>query len=122
MKDYADRADSLRECVLENVEYGNRSMKGTISSDRDRFLVLSIPELNGWTAYLDGKEVELYKANTAFMGIEIPSGDHVVELRYWMPGLTAGLTVSGVGLVLFAGTILIWNRNNKKNRLKESYK
>ena len=122
MKNYADQADSLRECVLENVEYGNRSMKGTISSDRDRFLVLSIPELDGWTAYLDGKEVELYNANTAFMGIELPSGDHVVELRYWMPGLTAGLTVSGVGLVLFAGTILIWNRNNKKNRKKESNK
>ena len=119
MKNYASQADALKECVLEDVQFGNRSMKGTIRSDKDRFLVLSIPELDGWTAYLDGKEVELYKANTAFMGIELPAGEHVVELRYWLPGLTAGLAASGVGVVLFIGTILVWNRSSKRKKQEE---
>jgi hypothetical protein len=36
----------------------------------------------GWEAALDGDPVPLLRANTAFRGVVVPAGEHVVELRY----------------------------------------
>ncbi|SCW59743.1 Uncharacterized membrane protein YfhO [Ruminococcaceae bacterium YRB3002] len=114
MEAYPEQVSSLKGAVLENLEFGNRSLKGTISTDEDKFLLVTIPYMNGWTAYLDGEEVRLYQANTAFMGIEIPAGDHSVEFRYWLPGLTPGLILSFTGILGMTAAIIIWNRKNRK--------
>lgn len=96
---YAKEIDKLREETLENVKISGRGVIGTLSVTKNKFLCLSVPYMDGWKAYVDGKEVKLYRANTAFMGVEIPAGEHVVELRYWIPGLTIGICLSGVGVI-----------------------
>ena len=78
---------------------------GTVSVSKDKFLCLSIPYMDGWKAYVDGEEVKLYQANTAFMGVELPAGDHEIELKYWIPGLTIGIFMSGVGVICFIAII-----------------
>ena len=85
---------------------------GTISVSTDKFLCLSIPYMKGWKAYVDGEEVTLYQANTAFMGVELPAGEHVVSLRYWIPGLTAGLIMSGIGVVCLI-VIIVFSRRRQ---------
>ena len=82
-------------------------MTGTVSVSKDKFLCLSIPYMDGWKAYIDGEEAKLYRANTAFMGVEVPTGEHEIELRYWIPGLTIGLLMSGAGLICLF-TILVF--------------
>ena len=57
--------------------------------------------------------LDIYQANTAFMGIEVPAGSHTVEFRYWLPGLTAGLCVSGVGIVVFVGALVYLKKKKK---------
>ena len=93
---------ALREEALENVTTDRRSLRGTISVSGDRFLCVALPYMDGWTAYLDGAPVKLYRANTAFMGIEVPAGDHTVELRYRLPGLLPGLAMTCAGLLSVA--------------------
>lgn len=114
LTDYPSKVAKLGEEVLTDVTYGNRSMKGKIECKDDKFLVVTLPYMNGWKAYLDGKEVDIYQANTAFMGIEVPAGSHTVEFRYWLPGLNAGLCVSGVGIVVFVG-VLVYLKKKKKS-------
>ena len=99
MENHAGWIDRLKEESLKDVKIDWQGVSGTISVSSDKFLCLSIPYSNGWKAYVDGQRVKLYRANTAFMGVELPAGEHEVVLRYWIPGLTAGLILSGAGVV-----------------------
>lgn len=99
MDNYGAQINALREEVLENIETNWRGLRGTISVSKDKMLCISLPYDEGWSAYVDGKKVNLYRANTAFMAVELTAGTHEIELRYWMPGLTAGIALSAIGLV-----------------------
>ena len=113
MDHYGERIDALREETLENVETNWRGVTGTISVSRDKMLCIAIPYDSGWSAYVDGQRVKLYQANTAFMAVELSPGDHQIELKYWTPGLTAGILLTCVGA---AGLIVlvVWQRKDRK--------
>jgi len=66
------------------------------------YLVVSACYFPGWHARVDGKPAPLLRANHALMAVPVPLGKHRVELWYWPPGLTAGLTLSGCTLVILA--------------------
>jgi uncharacterized membrane protein YfhO len=53
----------------------------------------------GWTARVNGAAAPIVPANYAFRAVEVPAGRNVVELTYWPPGLSAGLVLTGLGLV-----------------------
>lgn len=104
MDSYREQINALREEPLENVETNWRGLTGTISVSKDKMLCIAVPYDKGWTAYVDGEKVKLYQANTAFMAVELSAGNHEIELKYWTPGLTAGICLSAVGL---AGLIVL---------------
>lgn len=112
MDKYSEQIKSLKKETLENVETNWRGVKGTISVSKDKFLCLAIPYLEGWKAYVDGIEVELYQANTAFMGVELSAGDHEIELRYWLPGLTVGLVLTAIGFLCLLLLIFFYKKKN----------
>jgi uncharacterized membrane protein YfhO len=51
-----------------------------------------------WRARLDGGEAELLRADGHLCAIAVPPGEHVVELAYRDPLVTAGLALSILGL------------------------
>ena len=55
----------------------------------------------GFTAYVDGKETKLQKANTMFMALELEPGSHEIRLTYCTPYLKAGMLLSVLGLVIY---------------------
>lgn len=114
MEGFAAQAAALRAESLENIETGWRSLTGTVSVGEDKILCVTLPWLDGWTAYVDGEETPLLHVNSAFMGLELPAGEHTVELRYWLPGLTAGLALTGLGLVCLAG-LAVFGRRKKQD-------
>ena len=95
----AAQAQALREETLENISIGPSSITGDLNVSQNKILCLAIPWLDGWRAYLDGEQVPLLHANTAFMAIEVPAGEHEVELRYMLPGLRSGLLISCAGIL-----------------------
>jgi len=99
VNNYANQINALREEVLENIETNWRGLTGTISVSKDKMLCIAIPYDEGWSAYVDGEKAKLYQANTAFMAVELSAGEHEIELRYWTPGLTAGITLSIIGAI-----------------------
>ncbi len=54
-------------------------------SDSRQFLVFTQNYLPGWRAFIDGKEVKMFKVNTVFPGVFVPAGEHEVifEYDYW---------------------------------------
>lgn len=113
MDGFAAQTAVLRAEPLEDIRTNWRGLTGTVSVSKDKILCLSLPWLDGWTAYVDGVKTPLLHANTAFMGVELPAGEHTVELRYWMPGLTAGLALTGLGGLCLAGRIVFDCRKKK---------
>ena len=70
------------------------------------YLVLSNTHHKYWRAFIGGKEVDLQPTNIAYSGITIPTGDHVIEVRYRNPlvlafGVVSLATLAGLGLVMF---------------------
>jgi hypothetical protein len=62
-------------------------------------LVVTDALARGWSATLDGADAPLLLANTAFMAVQVPPGNHQVELRYRTPGLLPGLLAFALGVV-----------------------
>jgi hypothetical protein len=53
-----------------------------IVSERGGYLVLATTWYPGWSAQINDEEVPLYRANLAFMAVEIPPGGGDVTIRY----------------------------------------
>ena len=69
-------------------------------------LFLSDEWAPGWTATVDGESVPIYSADLVGRAIEVPAGAHQVAFRYRTPGLTAGLWISGLGLLTCVGLLV----------------
>jgi hypothetical protein len=75
-----------------------------VDAPRPGLLYASESYFDGWSARIDGRPVEILPANYAFRAIAVPPGRSRIEFRYWPPGLTLGLVVSGgalLGLIAF---------------------
>ena len=113
MDKYASYIGNLTENKLENVEMMSNTITGNISVNKDKLLVLSLPYQKGWTAYVDGKETVIQKANLMYSGIFLEPGDHEIKLIFKRPGVKASLTLSAVGVVIFIIALIIRRRRIK---------
>lgn len=100
--------------TLSNLQILTNQVKGEISCSKDELLFMSIPYSVGWSAYVDGEEVDIMKANIGFMAIPLEEGTHTVELFYETPGLKVGAICSLVSLLIIIVNI-IYIRKNKRN-------
>ncbi|RHP37610.1 hypothetical protein DWZ60_04460 [Blautia sp. AF34-10] len=81
---------------------------------RDGYLITSIPYDENFVLKVDGKETLLFRANTAFLGAKIPSGEHKIVLVYHAPGRTAGSWCSLMGGML-ALILVICEKKKQQN-------
>jgi uncharacterized membrane protein YfhO len=49
---------------------------------------------SGWRAWVDGHEAPILRANSLFRAVQLPPGDHEIELRYEPGAVALGRTVS----------------------------
>ena len=89
-KPYDNSVSLLAEVVTNqsNVKilaYDFNVFKLRTNLDKEKFLVYIDSYHSEWQVFLDGKKIPLYRANLAFKGAWIPSGDHVVEFRFGTP-------------------------------------
>lgn len=105
------QTEVLQKNVMEDAEIGDNRIRGTISVDEKKILVLSMAYNKGWKAYVDGKETELLQVNDMFCGLKIEPGEHTIELRYTTPFLIPGCIIS-IGCLIIV--ILMIFRPKKK--------
>lgn len=114
MNTYTSYIDNLTKDVLQNVEINSNSITGNISLSENKFLVTAIPYQKGWTAYVDGKEIDIHKANYMFSGLYLTSGEHTIEFRYELPGIRISLTLAFLGIIIFISILLFQYRHKKR--------
>ena len=93
MENYPDYIEHLTEDVLEDVTVGEDEVTGNISLDEDKYLVLCIPYQKGWTAYVDGEETELLRANYMYMALPLSAGEHSIRLTFAIPGVKYAMII-----------------------------
>jgi hypothetical protein len=67
-------------------------------------LVLSENHYPGWRAYVDGKSVEVIRANYNQRAVAVPAGNHLVEFVYRPKSVMLGLVIS----LLTLATLMLW--------------
>ncbi|MEE1273719.1 MAG: YfhO family protein [Olegusella sp.] len=91
-------------------EQPDGSLKGTVNSSADSVACLTVPCTADWIVSVDGKEVPTFRANLAFVGFELPAGNHIIEAHYRPAGLLIGAVVSAAGIALTAFGIWLSSR------------
>ena len=97
----------------------NGSTKLDVRARSYGFLLLNELSYPGWTAYLDGQRVRVWRANYLFRAVEIPPGDHVVEFRFEPDSLKLGLALS-LPAISFLVAYAVYRSTTRKPRQKES--
>ena len=126
MDDYAFRRgwSELADEPWQLTEATDTKLSGVISVRRDGLFYTSVPYEPGWTATVDGEEVELaatfdpsnpsVRLTDAVIAFPLSEGTHTVTLRYSAPGLTLGFLISAAALIAFGA--LIWLRRKTRTR------
>lgn len=63
---------------------------------------------DGWKAFVDGREVKVYRANYIMRAVRVEAGQHLVEFRYEPTAFAIGLRVS-VAALLITGLIGVYS-------------
>lgn len=110
---YEDKIEALRENVLEHVKIDTNKITGDIALDKEKLLCLNIPYTDGWKLKVDGKEQKLKKVNYMNSGVVLKAGKHKIELTYSTPGITLGLILTIVGILILLIVIIAYKVSRK---------
>lgn len=95
-------------------KYGNNNVSISTSSKTNMLLFLSDTHSPQWKVRVDGKDIELHRADFAFRAVPVPAGNHKVEFYYWGESFYNGLAISLVSLIVLVVSYLVLRKHEKK--------
>ena len=105
------------EIQVDKKQTEDNVIQGKIHVKKDGWFITSIPYDKHFKIYIDGKETEIQKVNTAFLGCKIESGNHEVKIIYHAPGTTTGKVLSLIGIAGFV-LVLVQEKRKQKNNTR----
>jgi len=100
-------ADSDIDGSVKIEKYEQSEVVLSVEAPVKGALFISDTYYPGWEAYVDGKKVEIMKANYAFRLVPVPEGSHTVRFVYVPSSFRFGVGISIVGIFCF---IFFWYR------------
>ncbi|MGM0545466.1 MAG: YfhO family protein [Bacteroidota bacterium] len=92
-------ADTTAEVTIENYKANEITLE-TSASD-DGFLVLSeIYYPDGWHATIDGEPADIHKTNFVLRGLQVPAGDHTIDMTFEPASSIWGLRFAWFGHIV----------------------
>ena len=79
---------------------------------QDTSIFFTIPYDKGWSAYQDGKKIEIKQAQTGFMKVDVPKGKGTITLSFIPNGFITGAICSLTSLLLF----VIYHHRRKSSK------
>ncbi len=115
LQKYYDKLAS-GNCNLEKISSSH--FKGHFNStQKDNLMIFTIPYSSSWTIKIDDKKVDAVEAVNQFLAVNVPQGEHNIEISYMPKGLIFGLLIS-----LFSLACLLMRKFNLFSKIKLSKK
>jgi len=89
------------------TKYDAANFTITTNVQQQQLLTLFQKEYTDWKAFVDNKEVAIYKSDLNFMSIVLPAGKHSVEFRYSNPALRIAWILSLLGSLIAVTSFFI---------------
>ena len=83
------------------VSTSKNKVFATYDIQQDTSVFFTIPYDKGWSAYQDGKKIEIKQAQTGFMKVDVPKGKGTITLSFIPNGFVIGSICSFTSLLLF---------------------
>ncbi len=97
----SDLLTELSQNTLHIREMSSAKLEGSITAAQDGYLVLSIPYDPGFTIKVDGIKTEVALFEDMMIAVPLTAGEHAVSLSYYPQGMTAGIVITALSILLF---------------------
>lgn len=98
--------------LVKCLDYQPNFLEYDVQTEKDAIMVFGEMYYPDWKAYIDGKEVKIYKANNSFRAIEVPAGNHTIEMKYQSDEFRIGGIISIISFALGIVLIVIFRKEN----------
>ncbi len=92
---FQEEVAERREMSCDSFSYSSYGFDATITLDKKNIVFFSVPyEQGGWSATVNGEEVEVLKVDHGFVAVECEAGENSISFDYSTPGLVTSATVT----------------------------
>lgn len=99
-KKYTEAIRKIKENPVEVSSYKNKvTVNYKVKNDTSIFF--TIPYDQGWSAYQNGKKLQIQQAQTGFMKIDVPEVEGTITLSFIPKGFVAGANCSLIAIIVF---------------------
>lgn len=102
-----DARNNKDEFIIDRKKSLGDTITGTVSVSKDGWFNISLPYDKNFRITIDGKSINYFRTNTAFIGFPIKQGKHNIEISYKAPLKKTGLTISVLSAMLLGLTICL---------------
>ena len=110
-KTFTEAIQKIKEQPV-TVSTSKNKVFATYDVQQDTSIFFTIPYDKGWSAYQDGKKIEIKQAQTGFMKVDVPKGKGTITLSFIPNGFITGAICSFTSLLLFG----IYNHRRKLSK------
>ena len=99
-KKYTGAISKIKENPVEVSSYKNKvTVNYKVKNETSIFF--TIPYDQGWSAYQNGKKLQIQQAQTGFMKIDVPEGEGTITLSFIPKGFVTGASCSLIAIIVF---------------------
>lgn len=110
-KTFTEAIQKIKEQPV-TVSTSKNKVFATYDVKQDTSIFFTIPYDKGWSAYQDGKKIEIKQAQTGFIKVDVPKGKGTITLSFIPNGFVIGAICSFTSLFLFG----IYNHKRKASK------
>ena len=99
-KKYTEAIAKIKENPVEVQSYKNKVIVN-YKVKNETSIFFTIPYDQGWSAYQNGKKLQIQQAQTGFMKIDVPEGEGTITLSFIPKGFIAGASCSLIAIIVF---------------------
>ena len=109
-KTFTEAIQKIKEQPV-TVSTSKNKVFATYDVQQDTSIFFTMPYDKGWSAFQNGKKIEIKQAQTGFMKVDVPKGKGTITLSFIPNGFVIGAICSFTSLLLFG----IYNHKRKQS-------
>ncbi|MBR1529541.1 MAG: YfhO family protein [Oscillospiraceae bacterium] len=111
--------EAIQNGGLTLTEFSDTKINGTVNSEKDGILYLSIPYEKGWSVWVDGQKADLLTMFGAMSGVRVTAGSHEIALKYSPRGFVPGIMI-GICCITILVLLYFYEKKHPQNEETET--